>query len=736
MGFPGHTESAVRRRRLALAARAVSATLMSVVVVLASCDRTPPAPRAATDEPRPDPSEALRAASERGTVPRDAHNGAITIAARLDAENHRVSATARYTWTNRSAQTVSQIPMHLYLNAFRAEDTAWMSEGRLMARTRAQRGTHPWGYIEVSEATQLAGTDAPPGTPAREDMRFAERDEPSLMDLRLPRPAVPGQTIHFELAFETQLPQVFARSGYHEDFHMVAQWFPKPGVLDTTVDPNGQWHTHPFTFHSEFYADFVDFDVTLDVPYTMTVGATGIRVDSEIDGDRRKLHYRADSVHDFVWVAAEKLVVQYREYEGISIRQLMPPDRAEDGAAHFDMAVATLEHMEARFTPYPWSTLTIVHPPPGASGAGGMEYPTLFTTGNRSRMPAAAMALGFEERFSGLYVTAHELGHQWFQGLLASDEFSQPWLDEGLNSYANLMVYFDHFSDEAIAGEDVWVASVAGHRLTLGDGLRLRQRWRAASAEVSDQTAADFTPLLGEYGVVTYRRTAAWMATLRALSGRERFDTVMRTYAQNFRFRHPTGADLEDTLLDGLGRHVVVSETNESGHRITLDVRRFLQQALRTTATVDFDVDRIEVVALPSDPPAGFSRVDGALVGGDPPRRLSRAAVAELPDSEVESIIVIRRHGEFAVPVVIEIATTDTTQRLVWAGASAATTIRLPGVRARSVVLDPDGDLYIEGNRLNNTAFARGVEPQRDLPAALGDVAQAAALVVIGGMGP
>ncbi|MEM6991823.1 MAG: M1 family metallopeptidase, partial [Myxococcota bacterium] len=646
---------------------------------------------------------------------------------RLDAEAHRVVASGTYRWHNRSRVPIDTVPMHLYLNGFRAEDTAWMRDGRLSGRTAAQGGDKPWGYIDV-----LGVWTRPDPAGERVALRFAERDEPSLMDVTLPEAVPPGGSVALELSFETQLPHVFARSGYHDDFHMVAQWFPKPGVLR----PDGVWDAHPFTFHSEFYADFADYTVELDVPYTMAVGATGTRLSEETEGDRRTLRYRAEAVHDFAWAAGPDLVVQTREDEGISIRQLMPPGRAPDGAAHLDMAVATLQHMQRRFTPYPWSTLTIIHPPPGAAGAGGMEYPTLFTTGDKTAIPGWAERLGFEERFSGRYVTAHELGHQWFQGLLASNEFAQPWLDEGLNSYSNLMVYFDHYADESIAGEDVWVASLAGHRLTLGDGLRLRQRWRAPNADISDQSAATFSPLFAEYGAVTYRRTSAWMATLRALAGRERFDAAMHTYAERFRFRHPEGADLEAALVEGLGATFPVSEPDASEAVITVDVRRFLEQALRSTAVVDFDVSRIEIVPKMSDPPAGYRRVDGALVGGDAPTGRSRAAMRERPDEEVESLIVIRRRGDFKVPVVVQVDTTASVERYVWSGEARATTLRLPGVRVRSVVLDPDGDLYLEGRRLNNTAFARDVVPVRALPEALGEVTEAAALAVMGGLGP
>jgi len=707
-----------------------SALVLSLLAaaVLPGCDDEPPPPVVANDQAQPDPGEALRPASERGTVPEDAHVVDYVIQARLDADAHRIEATETITWTNRSRKAVSSIPMHLYLNAFRANDTAWMRDGRLTSRTAAQGGDHPWGYIDVKSVARQVQTQGSEARPV--PLSFAERDEPSLMDVELDEPAEPGQTVTLQLSFVTQLPRVFARSGYSGDFHMVAQWFPKPGVLD----PDGQWHAHPFTFHSEFFADFGDYEVQLDVPYTMTVGATGVRSDAYTDGERRVLTYRAAMVHDFAWVAAIDLVEQRQEYDGISIRQLIPRARVQDGGLHLEMAAATLKHMEARFSPYPWSTLTIIHPPPHARGAGGMEYPTLFTTADKRTPPPLGSAVDFEERFSGRYVTTHELGHQWFQGLMASNEFDQPWLDEGLNSFSNLMVYFDHFADDTIAGEDVWVGTLAGNRFTMGDGMRLRSF--TAIADVSDKTAADFSPVHGQYGRATYLRTASWMATLRAIAGRTRFDAAMRTYADRFRFRHPTGVDLEDLLVETLGRQVPLSEPDAQGKAVALDVRDFLHQALRSTAQVDFAVDGIEIVPNMAEPAAGFHRVDGELKGGDPAERPSRRALAEAPDDTVTSLIGLRRKGEFKVPVVVAFHTTDGVERRVWDGRARTITVELVGRRVQSVVIDPDGDLYLEGTRGNNTAFSRGYVPDRDLSTTVGQATQAAALAVMGGLGP
>lgn len=677
-----------------------------------SAEDVPPGP------PPPAPTEPLRPPAVRGPIPQTARVADWEIDARLDADTHRVEATARLAWTNRGPAPVDRIPFHLYLNGFRADTTTWMRDGLLSRRTGAVDPEATWGYCDVSAVVQhgVAGADGP--TP----LRFSERDEPSLMDVWLAAPLPPGATAELELRFVSQLPRVFARTGFAGDFHMVGQWLPKPGVLDE----KGRWHAHPFSLYSEFYADFGRWDVKLDVPSSFVVGATGTRTEAWVEGDRRHERWAADMVHHFAWAAGPDLVERVDEHDGIWIRQLLPPGRVADASDHLDAQVAALDSMQARFGPYPWSTVTIVHPPAGAEGAAGMEYPTLFTTGARVDIPGWLRGLGFADRYSGLYVTVHEFGHQYFQGLLASDESAQPWLDEGLNSMANVMVYEDWFEAEP------WIARIAGQPLHLSDAARLRARTGDDLVAI-DTPALSFSPVVEVYGGTVYTKTAAVMLTLRELVGHEAFARAMEHYALTWRFRHPTGDDLEATLVEALGRRIVVSEPAPDDSVVELDLPAFFDRALRMPGSVDYAVWDAGNHRLPAE--AGFHRdAEGALVEGAP---LDRTPAEHLPDDRIEGVAVLRRSGALWVPVEIEAEFADgTEERLVWDGRATHRVLRWPGRRLRRVTIDPDRALYLEARRWNNTAYAPGASPTFVVDRAAGDLGEAVALAILGGVGP
>jgi hypothetical protein len=691
-----------------------------------ACNHEPP-----SFAPVAEPEQALRPESEVGKPPEEARVADYALDARLDTTDHTVTGKATLTWRNQTARAPTRLPFHLYMNAFRAEDTAWMRGARRTHRGHVQDRKFGWGYIDVTAVRLL---DADGGEPT--NLPFAEGDDPSLMLVELPESVAPGAQVIIELEFLTQLPRVFARTGYHEDFYMVAQWYPKIGVLE---DATG-WHAHVFTVNDEFFADFGSYEVHLDVPEDMIVGATGIRTEESVADGRKLLTYRAEMVHDFAWVADPQLVQHYGEHHGIRIRQLIQPEHVDDAETHLAAQIFALQSYEQRYGPYPWSTITIVHARDGAGGAGGMEYPTLYTTSDIAAIPAPLRGFVLDERVSGVFTTVHEFGHQYFQGMLASNEHLEPWLDEGINTMANVLAYEDAY------GEDPWIVRLAGHPLHQNDMLRLANRG-AHLFEPVDRPASAYEPLVGSYGQIVYTRAATVMLTLRNLVGAESFDAAMRAYGDRFRFRHPTAKNLEAVLLEVIGREVQLSPADGpggpaqlptadgAGGVVHLDVEDYLHQALRQSVEVDFAILRSTNLRRLGS--AGWHRNEsGELVGGEAPEHADDK-VTDLDDEDVEAVVVVQRKGDFKVPVELVVEFEDDgRERVLWDGRERHQTFTWPGRRLRLAMLDPDGKLLLEGRRTDNTSYAPKKGPEHGLEHVLGDLGEATALAILGGVGP
>ncbi|MBP9207157.1 MAG: M1 family metallopeptidase [Kofleriaceae bacterium] len=458
------------------------------------------------------------------------------IKARLDDSTHRLTGEVGLTWKNAGETEVTQLPLHLYLNAFKNETSVFMQESRGQHRGQVA-STTGWGWIDL-DRVEVGGADLLP----RLIWPGPGTDE-TVAWVPLPAPVPPGGEITLDLAFTAQLPKVFARTGYQGHFIMAGQWFPKLGRRD---GPPGfeRWVAEPLHLNSEFFADFGTYDVALTVPRTHLVAATGVLVDAIDNADgSRTLSYRAEDVHDFAWMADPfmEVVRGTARVDGgeVEVRVVHRPAQRHFARRHLHAAIGTIETMSTMFVPYPWSIMTVIDPPPDAAGsAGGMEYPTLVTTAGDSWWARPGVRLPE-------YVTVHEVGHNWFQGMLASNEGEHAWLDEGVNDWADGEVMTTLYGQRGSGLS--WMGLEA-------DVFRLR---RAIESDVDLPTpiaaAARAFVDADSYGAATYGKTMRALRTLLGVVGRDRFLAAMRRYAQEWAFRHPGPADLFAVLEAELG---------------------------------------------------------------------------------------------------------------------------------------------------------------------------------------
>lgn len=719
-----------------------------VLAMLAGLTACSPPPPEYTEVP--EPTSALRPVDQRGEVPEEARIADYVLDAKLDGETHQITGQARLTWRNTTDQTVTTLPFHLYMNGFRAEDTAWMSSSGGRHRGNDRGKEIPWGYIDVHSVHQEKDglevvDDEVEDAPNLVELAYAEDEDPSTMTVQLQEPIGPGESITVALEFTTQLPEIYARTGHKGDFHAIAQWFPKIGVLD-----DDGWNAHTFTYHDEFFASFGHYTVFLDVPENMVVGATGIRTAEEIVDGRKRLTYEAAMVHDFAIFADPDFVETWAEYNGIRVRQLIQPEKIADAEIHFDAQLAAFETYERLYGEYPWSTLTIIHVPDDAGGAGGMEYPTLYTTSDIAPIPKLMREYVLDENFSGVFTTIHEFGHQYFQGLFASREHAEPWLDEGMNSFSNQIAMTDWL------GEDGYALRLMGQELKVNDILPLSMGMRGFLQPV-DEPASAFGRDRGNYGTAVYQQPAALFMTLRNLVGAERFDEAFAVYCEKARFDHPRGDDLIATLHEELGP---VNLAPEGQPEVLLNVEEYLEQALRTTRRVEFEVLNAVNRRLMGDD--GYQRgEDGTLArndldeeseegeaeegetkegeteeGADEGNREERRNNGKLSPEESEAVVVLHRLGSFEVPVEVEIELNDRTELRVWDARERTVVWKWPGQRVKRVHIDPSQKLLLENKKLDNMMYARGEEESDGLSKPLGDTSEALVLAALGGLLP
>ncbi len=501
-----------------------------VAIVVAGCSRDHGAPRV-HPVPKPDGSPALRG----GGPARSPRIANYKIDAHLDVTTHQITATETLSWTNPGDSAVDTLPLHLYLNAFKNENSLFMrsSRGEMRGARASETG---WGWIKIDSlqigGTELAQTLKPIGLP----------DE-TVAELPLAKPIGPHEHVEVSFKFTAQLPEVFARTGYKGEFHMVGQWFPKIGVR---VGPPGaeRWECQPLHVNTEFFADFGTYDVSLTVPSTYVVVGTGVLTGATDAGNSRTFTYRAEDVHDFAWMADPYMEMRSKQAKlddgTVEVRVYARPEQREFAKRHLDAAAATIEKFSSWFIAYPWPIMSVIDPPvDAADGAGGMEYPTLVTTAGDSVFARPGVRLPE-------YVTVHEVGHNWFQGMLASDEANEAWLDEGVNEWADARAMNELYGPR-ISGVDWlgWQAEEAALRRALAaDPSSLPSPIATAAYAFVDSPA---------YGEQTYTTTLRALRTLEHTFGADKFFAAMKVYTKQFAFHHPTGRDLYGVLGKELG---------------------------------------------------------------------------------------------------------------------------------------------------------------------------------------
>lgn len=612
---------------------------------------------------------------------RSARNASYSIDVRLDPGRHTLTGREVLTWRNVTAAAATELRFHLYYNAWRNTRSSWLREGQLAGRNRAAAaGADDWGWSDVA-AVRLVGAGGAPPIDLGSGRRFVapddgNADDRTLLAVALPRPVAPGQTINVEIEWTSQVPRTFARTGRVGRSYFLAQWFPKVAVLQDTG-----WNAHQFHAGTEFFSDYGVYDVRMTVPRGWVVGATGVSRESRDNADGTTTHrYYQEDVHDFAWTTSPDYLVREERFEHrglppVAMRLLLQPEHAGQAGRYFAATRAALRHYGTWFGPYPYGQVTVVDPA-WQGGAGGMEYPTLFTGGTRWLAPrAVAEPEG---------VTVHECGHQFWYALVGNNEFEDAWLDEGLNTFSTGRTVAEAFSPNYVGmrffgGFVPWVYRDLPVSRAFGENGWASYRW---GAELDAQDTPSWRYWPGAGGALSYSKTALWLHTLERYLGWPTLQRAMATFFERWRFRHPKPADF----------FAVVSEV--SGR----DMTWFFDQVYRSSNTFDYAVDRL------SSAPAvdrGFFERDGRLQhAGEAGRR-----------NRFRTVVVVRRHGEAIFPVEVAVRFADgKVVRERWDGRDRwKQYVYEHGARAVSAEVDPDRVLLLDVNLTNNS---RTLEPR------------------------
>ncbi len=486
------------------------------------------------------------------------------ISVTLDDKSNFLTGFEEMIYRNNSQDTLRELFFHLWPNAYKDRNTALckqlVSQGNmnLYFASDEQRG-----FIDSLEFK----VDDKGVTVVYDSINI------DICKIVLNKPLLPNGTVIITTPFRVKIPDAkFSRLGHVGQSYMISQWYPKPAVYD-----RDGWHAMPYLSIGEFYSEFGSFQVDISVPANYVVAASGylktpsevefinnkIKTEvNEIDLDKRNtfpeserefktIRFVVDSVHDFAWFADKRFRIVSKSIELASGRKV-------DCRAYFTPANSYIWHRAADYVSeavlfyskyvgeYPYDVCTAVD---GTIAAGGgMEYPTITVIGNTGNSIVLNQSI------------AHEVGHNWFYGLLANNERELPWMDEGINSFYEQLYMTQYYAKENSAayqliGVPFKIAKIFGADKMSFSGfnkISYLLTARTNDDQSSGLTSEYFSNL--NYGTDIYSKIPLCFSQLREYLGTEKYDSCMHTYFNIWKFKHPDEAAIRNVFETTSGK--------------------------------------------------------------------------------------------------------------------------------------------------------------------------------------
>ena len=500
-----------------------------------------------------------------------------TISVKLDDQIHELTATIEIEYINNSPDELHEIYMHLWPNAYKNRKTA-------LSWQLVENGYTNLYYADEVDRGFIDGLDF---TVNDKKVNWTlDVDHIDICKIELLEPLKSGGRITIKTPFQVKIPTgIFSRLGHIGESYQITQWYPKPAVYDADG-----WHTMPYLDQGEFYSEFGSYDVSITLPQNYVVGATGDLVDGEAEkkwmdqkvaetklflddpillpealskkSDRMKdlvfprssdltktLRFVQSRVHDFAWFADKRWHVLKGEVELPHSKDTVETwimftdaeaDLWENGIDYMNDAVYYYSLWNGD---YPYKHATAVD---GAlSAGGGMEYPNITVIGTSG------------SSFSLETVIMHEVGHNWFYGILGSNERDHPWMDEGLNSFNENRYIETKYPNRKLVGG--WAGTRASRFFGM-DGYQHKELYyfgylmnaRRNLDQSIEKKSVDYTMI--NYGAMVYGKTAVVFDYLMAYLGEKVMDSAMHIYFDRWKFKHPQPDDLRKIMEEVSGR--------------------------------------------------------------------------------------------------------------------------------------------------------------------------------------
>ena len=511
----------------------------------------------------------------------------------MDVKTYQYHGKQVLIYTNNSPDTLKRVFYHLYNNAFqpgsemdirlqnisdpdsRMVNKVKNADGKEIKESRiAKLQPNEIGYLKISNFKQ-DGASA------------LAKEVGTILEVSLAKPILPGKSTVFTLDFDGQVPLQIRRSGRNnkEDIELsMAQWYPKMAEFDFEG-----WHADPYIAR-EFHGVWGNFDVNITIDKNYILGGSGYLLNANdigynyeeagvkvtIPKKRKTLtwHFVAPNVHDFTW-AADKNYIHDKllRPDGVSLHFLYKnnPNILDTWKKAQAKTSKIMDYYNKIVGQYPYKQYSVIQ-----GGDGGMEY----------AMCTLVLGEGKLDGFVGLI--AHEMGHSWFQHILASNESKHGWMDEGFTSFIEDLAVNELAEKKVI---NPFAAAYKGYYFLVNSGK-----------EQSLSTHADRFDSNQPYSIASYSKGEIFLSQLIYLIGKDNLMKTLKRYYAEFQFKHPTPNDIKRTAerVSGANLDWYLTDWTETNNTIDYGIKT-VESATDGAPRTGVTLERIGRTPMPMD---------------------------------------------------------------------------------------------------------------------------------------
>lgn len=517
----------------------------------------------------------------------------------MDVKSYKYIGKQELVYTNNSPDTLKKVYYHLYNNAFQPNsemDARLQSikdpDGRMVTKIKiddkeikesriSKLKTNEIGYLHVINFKQ--------------DGQIAKIKEiETILEVTLAKPLLPNSSTNFMLDFEGQVPVQIRRSGRNNKEGIalsMSQWYPKMVEYDFEG-----WHANAY-ISREFHGVWGNFDVSITIDKNYILGGTGylqngnqIGYNYQDDGMLVKIprkqktntwHFIAPNVHDFTWAADKNYIHDVVKTDfGTTLHFLYKNNPAiiDNWKKAQPKTVEVMKFYNNFVGKYPYDQYSIIQ-----GGDGGMEY------------AMCTLILG-EGKLDGLVgVITHEMGHSWFQHVLASNESKHGWMDEGFTTYIEDLATYE-LSNKTI--ENPIISSYKAYEKLANSG---KEQPLTTHADRYDENRS--------YSTASYIKGELFLSQLEYLLGKENLSKTIKKFYSDFKFKHPNPNDIKRTAEKITGAHLDWYLTDWCKTTNTIDYG--IKNVLETDKSTEISLERIGRMPMPIDLQVEFT--DGTI---------------------------------------------------------------------------------------------------------------------------